>query len=148
MLFEDAVAEKKAGLAELKEAESVAFENAVADAESGFSALKEEKLEHLDEILAKKLEWADAEIEHLKAKFVHEFLQTLYEIHQYVGYHERHQLIHKAVYKKTLFFEAIYKLREELSAGLADTRSTLVGELNDQWDLLNTAHTGSRNDLA
>ena len=79
-ILEDQIGEKKAAFAEAKEGERHAYNTAAEDAQNDFHYMKIEKIAHLDSIIAKKLEWADANIKQLKYHFKDEFLKTLTEL--------------------------------------------------------------------
>jgi len=90
----------------------------------------QDKLAHLDGIIAAKNADMDAIVDHLTEDFLIEFWKTVQEAYAHVSYYERQGLIWKALYQKDAFIAGIDAIRNWLAQGLADTRATLVSELN------------------
>jgi hypothetical protein len=73
---------------------------------------------------------------------------TIDEIHQLTNPHEKTHFIWRANAKRHDFFDNLYKLRKNLGWKLAEQRSGLVGDLDEEWQALLEALAASRALLA
>ena len=147
-ILDDAIADKKAALQQLADAEMADYNDYAADADQSLMDSKLLKVKEIDDIIDAKLKEADKNIQELKWWFIEKFLETLYELHEHTDYYERRHLVWKALEEKHAFFDAIWTLREELGDALAVTRATMISELEGECAALTDALNTNRDQLA
>ena len=82
--------------------------------------------------IAEKTQLMNDVIADLAENFIVIYWDTVEEIYKSVNYYERQGLVWKALYQKDAFLAEVGGIRDWLIQGLADVRSQMVSELNDE----------------